>query len=447
MRPSMVSLNVPQGYQDDMNMTPLMGGPLRQKHVFSRNSVLPNPQISHSASQRALGLTQASRTPVHPSLPPLNLEQRHFSNSAEARQYITLPYWRPATQSYGVPQTEADRLPYVKKIYDALIDTSDVHDRMTWAADFQRFHPTHGLWATSTRSIEAIAHEVVDKCIAIHTRGITGLLLGRLPSLQQPDHSDRIFTFPERIHLLALFVRHYKFGANQVMESGMTTQFLARIWTTLWDQPEFQQKWRNASPAAQRHLLEVAPYVGMPATPISEEEKARYVAEVEAEGIVLQRQQRAVKHQRRLEDAKVQGLDVMKWPLIDLRGLEGQALNETANKRPRFEDLEPFVPKPEGVGQEESAQEAESLLPAGDLDGLDFSALFNVDSAAQGADADDEHQRDLDRLFEGSPEPFVDDGSWLVEDSAQGQEGGQVGGQVGDQQEQREAPNEMLREE
>jgi hypothetical protein len=130
----------------------------------------------------------------------------------------------------------------------------------------------------------------------------------------------------------------------------------------------------------------------------------------------------------------------MKRPFIDLRGLEGQASSETANKRPRFEDPVPLEQQPQAVDQQESAEGAGSLPPVGNLDDLDFSALFNVNEAAQGENA--EHQRAFDRLFEGSPEPFVDDGSWLVDNSAQGQEGEQQ-----EEQEQHEQPGAEHRDE
>ncbi|KAF1916513.1 hypothetical protein BDU57DRAFT_529566 [Ampelomyces quisqualis] len=427
MPPATASSNLSRGYQGGMNMPPSMCGSVRPRTLFAGAPTPPASRRPNTASHRVLGPTQGPPAQVQPCLPPLNLEQRHFNDSGEARQYLIQPYWRPITQSYGVPQTEAERLPYVKKIHDALVDTSKVYDRMTWASDMQRFHPTHGVWATEPRCIEAIAHQVVEECVAIHNRGVTGLTLGRLPSLQQPDHSDRIFTFPERIHLFAMLVRHWKFAANQVMESSLTTQYLARIWTTLWDQPEFQFKWRSSSSGAQRRVFDVDPYEGMPAQPITEELRARYM--LEAEGSEFQRQQRTVRHQRHLEDMRMQPSDVMKRPPAHLRSPATQAASQAAHKRPRLEGPSAVEQQPRAAGQESSGQASE-FLPAGHLDVLDFPDIFNVDQPTQDGDA--QRQRELDRLFQSSPVQLADDGASLGIDGAQYQ-GEQKDKPAGDQ--------------
>jgi hypothetical protein len=83
--------------------------------------------------------------PTATRLPPLDLARRNLRDSKIAHLYMNRPHWRPLTKSHGVPETEEDRLPYVKKIYDALIDTDKVFDDHLFPTDKGRFQAGYGV--------------------------------------------------------------------------------------------------------------------------------------------------------------------------------------------------------------------------------------------------------------------------------------------------------------
>ncbi|KAH7406552.1 hypothetical protein DE146DRAFT_753118 [Phaeosphaeria sp. MPI-PUGE-AT-0046c] len=247
----------------------------------------------------------AQVTPGTAQGPCLDLSQRSFQDSAAARHHLNQNHWRPITKSYGVPQTENERLPYVKKIYDAMINVSRVDDEEYFATDKQCFDARLGVWGTDPKSVEAIAHEVVDKCIHIHNHGVTGLALQRLPHLQLPnDHSDRVWTFAQRIHLMSTIVRSFKFCANHVMNSFFTMQYLARPWSTLMDQPAFVHRWNASTLESQIAFYITQPYIGMPAQHPTHAEVAQFQLEWQQE--VQQRQQRVLQAQQQAQQQRQQ---------------------------------------------------------------------------------------------------------------------------------------------
>jgi hypothetical protein len=166
-------------------------------------------------------------------LPSLDLSKRRFVDAMEARSYLEQPLWRPLSKSHGVPQTQDDRLPYVKKVHDAMVDISAIADELDWETKTKTFHTTGGMRGAGPICIEAIAHQVVEMCATMYDNGVSPLVLGRFTGLRQVTTAGRVFTFAQRIYFMYLLLRHFKFHANQVMQSSFTTQYLARVRSTL----------------------------------------------------------------------------------------------------------------------------------------------------------------------------------------------------------------------
>jgi hypothetical protein len=200
--------------------------------------------------------------------------------------------------------TEDERLPYMKRIYDAIINLDKALDLGEWVNDARRFiaatdargvHPDPGLWGLHPADIEAIAHEVVDTCIDLHSRGATGLPMARIPAFREHNKCDWNFTFAQRIYFMSLLLKHFKFAANQVMQSNMTLRYLARIWSTLMEQVQFCEWWGALSKEQKALHLGVFPYEGVPVNALTSEEKQQFEQEHKQEQ--QQRVQQALQRQ------------------------------------------------------------------------------------------------------------------------------------------------------
>jgi hypothetical protein len=236
------------------------------------NSVSQPGQAGGYAVQQVPRPTHQQSMGTNVQLPPMDLQQRHFPNCERALGFFQRVVWRPLHRGHGVPQTHDDRMPYVKRIYDALVDVGNVMDLEHFAIDAQKF-TSNGIYGQSPKDIEAVAHRVVDVCVTLHTRGATGLTLRRLDL----HTHDMEFTFAERIYFMAVLLRHFKLCADTVMMSSMTLQYLARIWSTLWERPKFVNWWGRISQAEKDEQINVMPYKGCTAQPPSAEESQQYV--------------------------------------------------------------------------------------------------------------------------------------------------------------------------
>jgi hypothetical protein len=232
----------------------------------------------------------------------MDISNRRVPDSQTARDFLNHASWRPISKSYGVPRTEEDRLPYVKKIYDALVDTSEVWDSLDWPQDARRFDADVGVWGRDARIIEAISHQIVDVCIKIHDHGVTGLDMALFPGLQEKSQQDLCFQFAQRIHFMAVLLRHFKFKANQVMLSCSQVPYLARIWSELRDQKEFWTWWESKPETWRMEQIHVEPFEGVPAVKMTQEEERKALVEAHQEKVG--REQRKVEYQRQLQQQK-----------------------------------------------------------------------------------------------------------------------------------------------
>ncbi|KAH8723797.1 hypothetical protein GQ44DRAFT_299027 [Phaeosphaeriaceae sp. PMI808] len=270
---------IPQSYNNLQNGTAnsLVSAPAAstaQEGVGQHFQAVPRPgQIPETVSSNSIPDT---------TVPLLDISQRRFHDPDEARKYLEKVYWRPLSKTHGLPQTLEDRLVYVKKIHDALVDTAYVQDTEFWEAEAKKFL-ADGVWGRHPASFEAIAHKVVDICINIHEEGVHGILYRHYPAMKNLWQGDRSFTFAQRIHFMAFLLRHFKFHADSVMKSVNTANILARIWTTLMEQGSFRDWWQGFSMAERNHHLYVVPYEGVPANQLTTEEKMAIAQELPQE--------------------------------------------------------------------------------------------------------------------------------------------------------------------
>jgi hypothetical protein len=248
------------------------------------------------------------------------------------------PHWRPLPKSHGVPQTEEDRLPYVKKIYDALVDIDNVFDGTPFPTDKGRFQAGYGVWGTDPACVEAVAHEVVEICMSLHDRGATGVALGRFPALKQLHEADKKLTFPQRIHFMALLFRHFKFHANHVMQSNLTMQYATRVWSTLSEMPGFLGRWNQMSLEMRKYQLHTAPYIDVPAKVMTIEEGSQYVMEEKLEQEEKMRRMAVYQQQRQQymvyqQGQRIPNTRVMKRAIEQVYG----HATDVANKRRHVE--------------------------------------------------------------------------------------------------------------
>ena len=327
-------------------------------------------QVEAHPQQGVRGYTRAQT-----QLPKMDLANPKFQTPADARTYLNQIFWRPVMKNHGVPTTNQDRLPYVKKIYDAMTDLDNILDLTTEKIDAMKFYAWDGVWGTKAAAIEAIAHEIVDICVDLHTRGASGLTLGYQATERTPQ--DIGFTFAQRIYFMGMLLRHFKFAANMAMTSTFTQQYLARIWSTLLDRVEFVRWWASLSPQDRHQHNDVEPYVDVPANAPTAAEKHE------------------MGRQYALENAQLQA-DMAR---SQTRQHEQRQPAQSTSKRP-VETVESPEPGPSTKRRaEEPPGEAEQDKAAED----DFAALFgepegdsnlNIFGDEEGGEEDGEGQQE-----------------------------------------------------
>jgi hypothetical protein len=356
---------------------------LLQEHISPLISQTPIPMAR--TVPPAVCMPQARPTATR--LPPLDLARRNLRDSKIAHLYMNRPHWRPLTKSHGVPETEEDRLPYVKKIYDALIDTDKVFDDHLFPTDRGRFQAGYGVWGTDPACIEAVAHEVVEICMNLHDKGATGIALGRFPALKQLHEADKKFTFPQRIHFMALLLRHFKFHASHVMQSNLTMQYAARIWSTLSELPGFLARWNQMSLDMRKYQLHLAPYIDMPAKVMILEEGNQYVREDTLEQEQKIRRITMQQLQRQQEMARQQGQPIpnaraMKREFDQVQGHAVDMANKHRHVESQSDHLAPTQQQPDLVVQEELTEGEDAFLVKKDDEQADTEALFSDGSTS-----------------------------------------------------------------
>jgi hypothetical protein len=334
-----------------------------------------------------LALRMPQARPTATRLPPLDIARRILLDSKKAHSYMNHPHWRPLPKSHSVPQTEEDRLLYVKKIYDALVDTDNVFDDAAFPTDKGRFQAGYGVWGTDPACIEAVAHEVVKICMSLHDRGATGVALGRFPALKQLHEADKKFTFPQRIHFMALLFRHFKFHANHVMQSNLTMQYAARIWSTLSEIPGFLGRWDHMSLEMRKYQFHTAPYIDVPAKVMTLEEGRQYVREEKLEQEERIRRMAVYQQQRQQHMANQQGQQisntrVMKRAIEQVHGHAADMEDKRRHVEMRSDQLKPIQQQPDPAIHEELTQSGDAFAIKNDEEQPDTETFFGGGSTS-----------------------------------------------------------------
>jgi len=299
---------------------------------------------------------QSDDTQLH----PLQLQSWNSRNKATARATMDRIYWKTVPGDHCVPLTEAECYPYIKKIYDAIVSLDQIQDReYSSSSDIEKFRPKTGKWGKKPGLILAVANEVVELCIAIHTIGATGVFLGHhATEITEPD---RMFTFAQRIHFMAHLLRGYKGKASQVMLSSFTREYLATIWTTLCgEQLAFYNWWRSLSSDEKLHQFEVAPYEDVPAySPTAKE-----MEEIKARG-----HQEAAKQEQAEQQIRLSSQNASKRPADAVESPEA----ERPRKRPA--QVAPSAPPAESEPVQNEAINEDIRFDAPFGDGADGDGL------------------------------------------------------------------------
>jgi hypothetical protein len=318
-----------------------------------------------------------------------------------------------------------------------MVDSNQIWDS-EWADDADRFR-VDGIWGRHPEAIEAICHEIVDLCIKIHVYGVTGQALLCIPHLRKMMYqNDRSFTFAERIYWMAHLLRHYKFNANLVMHEDCILQYLAKIWSTLLDKPQFHAWWTKLSEEEMDQHYHVKPFEGVPAHPMTKEEKAQYeaLANQELQQVLLaQQRQQPQSTQSQLpqtQNAPKRPYDAIEEPEAGpstKRRTAGELSVETAPlEQTQEQDAEPEITMEQLRDLQNQINELEEQTFAdrhppstGDEEGeVDWDVELFGEQNPKPFDLDSDQPADLQHLFGNDPEHVGEDASGDAESDGEG---------------------------
>jgi hypothetical protein len=292
-----------------------------------------------------------------------------------------------------------------------------------------------GVWGKHPEAIEATCHEIVDLCIKIHVYGVTGQALLCIPHLRTMMYqNDRSFTFAERIYWMAHLLRHYKFNANLVMWEDCIPQYLAKIWSTLLDKPQFHDWWTKLSKEEMDQHYHVKPFEDVPAQPMTKEEKAEYKTLANREfqqGLREQPhpQQQPTRSQPPLADAVD---EPETGPSNKRRNVDEPAVQSALLEQTQEQDAEPEITMKQlrdlqnqiNELEEQTFADRHSVSPStGDEEGeTDWNAELFGEENPTPFDLDPDQSDDLQHLFDNDPEDVGDDASGDAESEEEGRD-------------------------
>lgn len=197
----------------------------------------------------------------------------YFQSFDQVNTYLHEVAWFPSMGRYGLPQSAEQYKFYIEKLCSALLSLQNVWDIETAPWQLGKFLP-NGEW-TEARDIEVIAHIVLLAAMRIHISGVTDFPHTRSIDYMSFNSEDIDFTFPQRMHFLAILLGHSKAAAAEVMARVNIDKYLAAPITALRRFDAFEEIWTNASSEEKKNLLEVQPYVGSGVTHPSPELQAQ----------------------------------------------------------------------------------------------------------------------------------------------------------------------------
>jgi len=200
--------------------------------------------------------------PPRPLPPPYSISsfaELELPTGAAVASYLEEVIWRPSTGNYAVPQTEAEKSYYVKKICFGLVNLSNLWDTVADVYPYAVKFSDTGTWA-DPRDIEATAHIIVSNAMRIHRMGVAGLAFRRCEEFESLNAEDMDFTFPQRIHYLARLFRHSKVAADNVMLGRDIAKYVALPLTSLRHLPRFEEEWSTMSDQQRIVQTQIHPY-------------------------------------------------------------------------------------------------------------------------------------------------------------------------------------------
>ncbi|KAJ4352214.1 uncharacterized protein N0V89_007561 [Didymosphaeria variabile] len=162
------------------------------------------------------------------------------------------PCWKPASGSYGVPQTDREQKSHVARLFKAFLDTRKVYDDSRYAAKFQ----PGGIWTQDPADIELTCWNLVKAAIDLHVVGATGLQFRRMPQMIPPQkRMETDLTFLRRLFCLELLVKHYKTVAHEIMKRRDVEEYLVQVCGYLFEKCQFNAVMDKMAPPQREALV------------------------------------------------------------------------------------------------------------------------------------------------------------------------------------------------
>ncbi|KAI4650676.1 hypothetical protein J4E93_003033 [Alternaria ventricosa] len=232
------------------------------------------PTMSHSLVNQA-PKTYPVPNPSKPLPPPYSISsfaELELPTGAAVASYLEEVIWRPSTGNYAVPQNEAEKSYYVKKICFGLVNLSNLWDTVADVYPYAVKFSKEGTWS-DPRDIEVTAHIIVSNAMRIHRMGVTGLAFRRCEEFESLNAEDMDFTFPQRIHYLARLFWHSKVAADNVMLGRDVAKYVALPLTSLRHLPQFEEEWSTMSDQQRTVQTTIHPYPQGLRHPTSQEQE------------------------------------------------------------------------------------------------------------------------------------------------------------------------------
>ncbi|OCL04004.1 hypothetical protein AOQ84DRAFT_367878 [Glonium stellatum] len=139
-----------------------------RKRIASVSVSSPNIVIKKEPDSRVLKNALTTNQPLlDGSASTYQTYQMQFSSLGEAHEQILEPRWKPTTPDNTIPRTNADTKALVKKVFDGLVNTTNVRDHGSTAYH----HWVENLYPA--RDIELVAWSIVDTILKLHLNGST----------------------------------------------------------------------------------------------------------------------------------------------------------------------------------------------------------------------------------------------------------------------------------
>jgi hypothetical protein len=143
-------------------------------------------------------------------------------------------------------------------------DTENVLDDELHASYFE----PGGMWTRDPKDIEAICWNLVQKTVSIHMDGAYGLQWNH--DYPSPRNGNATLTFPQRVFLLNLLLKHYKIVAHSMMLQQNVEETIVLVLTRLFVDNKFKEALSAMHGFYKDEVANHLRNMGVPSTPRSE---------------------------------------------------------------------------------------------------------------------------------------------------------------------------------